>query len=308
MNMQADALLEGSIDLHSHGYPEISPDCQMRVEDVEAIQMAAQAKMRGYLIKSHMWPTVGRVYQLKNQIKDFDIWPSMCLNTSAGGFDPWITEAGLKQGVKLIWMPTWSSRNDIKREGFSHIMRTWLPSIAKMKPEDGLTIFDDAGKVIPQVKEIFALAKDSDVAVSTGHLSPEEGIALARVAQDMGFKKLIFCHPDSKTVGANMDHIREMARLNCYIEFCFLGLLPAYYRISAQEVITRMREVGAQRCIMTTDYFFEWATPPSEMMRAFIGTLLAKGATVEEVDWMARKNPCMLMNATDKARMATTTA
>jgi hypothetical protein len=26
MNMQADALLEGAIDLHCHGYPEISPD------------------------------------------------------------------------------------------------------------------------------------------------------------------------------------------------------------------------------------------------------------------------------------------
>jgi len=296
MNMQADALLEGALDLHCHGYPEISPDCKMRVEDVEAIQMAARAKMRGYLLKSHMWPTVGRVYQLKNQIKDFDIWPSMCLNTSSGGFDPWITESALKQGVKLIWMPTWSSRNDIKREGFSHLMKAWLPSINKMTPEDGLTIFDDASNVIPRVKEILALAKDYDVAVSTGHLSPEEGLALACECQKIGFKKLIFCHPDSKTVGATMDHIREMARMNCYIEFCFLGLLPAYYRISVQEVIKRIKEVGAERCILSTDSFFEWASPPSEMMRMFIGSLLARGISEAEIDIMARKNPCALLN------------
>jgi hypothetical protein len=65
MITQADRLLEGAIDLHCHGYPEISFDVKMRVEDLEAAQLAAQAKMKGFVLKSHMWPTVGRVYQMK---------------------------------------------------------------------------------------------------------------------------------------------------------------------------------------------------------------------------------------------------
>lgn len=300
--MQADELLEGAVDLHCHGYPEISFDVKMRVEDLEAIQMAARAKMRGYVLKSHMWPTVGRVYQLKNQIRElgikgFDIWPSMCLNTSSGGFSPWAAESALKQGVKVIWMPTWSARNDIQREGFSHWLKPWIPTLNKMTLEDGLTVFDSFGKVDQKVKEILALAKDYDVVVGTGHLSPEEGLALACESQKMGYKKLVFTHPDAKGVGATMDHIREMARMNCFIEFTFLGLLPASWRISLQEFCNRIKEIGAERCILTTDSFYEFAAPPVEMMRMFISSLLARGISAEEIDLMARKTPCALLNA-----------
>ena len=41
MVMEADRLLEGAIDLHCHGYPELSFDVRMRVEDLEAAQLAA---------------------------------------------------------------------------------------------------------------------------------------------------------------------------------------------------------------------------------------------------------------------------
>ncbi len=293
----ADQLLEGAIDLHCHGFPEISFDVKMRVEDLEAARLAAQAKMKGFVLKSHMWPTVGRVYQMKDKIEGVTVWPSMAINTSSGGFSPWIVESALKQGVKVLWMPTWSARNDIQRGGFSGLMKPWLKTISQMTPEDGLTIFDSSGGVDRKVREILALAKEYDVAVFTGHLSPEEGLALAREAKKMGIKKLVFCHPDSKTVGAQMEHIREMAGMNFFVEFTFLGLLPAFYRISIQEVVKRIKEIGAERSILTTDFFFEWASPPSEMMRMFISSLLAHGVTPEEIDLMARKNPSFLLNA-----------
>jgi hypothetical protein len=110
MITQADQLLEGAIDLHCHGYPEITLDVKMRVEDLEAAQLSAQARMKGFVLKSHMWPTVGRVYQLKNQIQGIEIWPSITLNDSVGGFSPGPQSPPLKQGAKVIWMPTWVQR------------------------------------------------------------------------------------------------------------------------------------------------------------------------------------------------------
>ncbi len=293
----ADQLLEGAIDLHCHGFPEISFDVKMRVEDLDAARLAAQAKMKGFVLKSHMWPTVGRVYQMKDKLEGITVWPSMAINTSSGGFSPWIVESALKQGVKVLWMPTWSARNDIQRGGFSRLMKPWLETINQMTPEDGLTIFDASGGVDRKVREILALAKQYDVAVFTGHLSPEEGLAVAREAKKMGIKKFIFCHPDSRAVGAQMEHIKEMAGMNFFVEFTFLGLLPAFYRISIQEVVKRIKEIGAERSVLTTDSFFEWASPPSEMMRMFISSLLAHGITPEEIDLMARKNPAYLLNA-----------
>jgi hypothetical protein len=268
----------------------------MRVEDLEAARLAAEAGMKGFVLKSHMWPTTGRVYQMKDKIQGVEVWPSLAINTSSGGFSPWIVESALRQGVKVVWMPTWSARNDIQRGGFSRLMKDWLKTINQMTPEDGLTIFNASGEVDGRVKEVLALLKEYDVAVFTGHLSPEECIALGKECQKIGLKKLIFCHPDSRAVGAQMEHIKAMAEMGFFIEFTFLGLLPAFYRISIQEVVKRIREVGAKQSVLTTDSFFEWASPPSEMMRMFISSLLAHGITAEEIDLMARKNPSAMLN------------
>jgi hypothetical protein len=296
MITQADQLLEGAIDLHSHGYPETSFDIKMRLEDVEVAELAAKAGMKGFVLKSHMWPTVGRVYLLKNQIKEIEVWPSITLNTSSGGFSPWATESALRQGAKVIWMPTWSAKNDLQRGGFSHFMKKYLPTLNQIEISDGLSVFNDSGEVDRKVKEILALAKEYDVIVSTGHLSAEEAVALGQEAKKIGLKKFIFGHPDSNSVGGQMEHIKAIAKMGFYVEFCCLGLLPPFQRISVQEICRRIKEIGANHSILTTDAFFEWAPPLSEMMRMFIGTLLDQGITKSEIEIMVRKNPGELLN------------
>jgi hypothetical protein len=296
MIAQVDQLLKGAIDLHSHGYPEISFDLKMRLEDLEVAELAAKAGMKGFVLKSHMWPTVGRAYLLRNQVKGIDVWPSITLNTSAGGFSPWVTESALRQGAKVIWMPTWSAKNDLQRGGLSHLMKKYLSTCDQIKVNDGLTVFNDSGEIDQKVKEILALAKDYDVVVATGHLSAEEAVALGREAKRMGLKKFVFGHPDSKSVGGQMEHIKAIAEMGFYVEFVFLGLLPPFQRISIQEVARRIKEIGANHSILTTDAFFEWTPPLSEMMRMFIGTLLDQGITESEIEMMVRKNPGALLS------------
>ena len=296
MITEADRLLEGAIDTHCHGYPEISFDVRMRSEDLEAFRLAAQAKMKGIVLKSHMWPTIGRVYQMKDKIEGIEVWSSITLNTSSGGFSPWVTESALKQGVKVIWLPTWSARNDLQRGGFSRLMKPWLPTLNRMKPEEGLSVFNSSGELDPNVKEILELAKDYDVAIFTGHISPQESLAVAREAKKMGFKKLLLSHPDSNAVGATMEQVKEFAGMGFFIETTFLGLLPAFWRISLKEICQRIKEVGARRWVLSTDAFFEWTPPPAEMMRMFIGSMLSAGMSADEVDLMVRKNPGELLN------------
>ncbi len=296
MITEADRLLEGAIDTHCHGYPEISFDVRMRTEDLEAFRLAAQAKMKGIVLKSHMWPTIGRVYQMKDKIAGIEIWSSITLNSSAGGFSPWVTESALKQGVKVIWLPTWSARNDLQRGGFSRLMKPWLPTLNRIKPEEGLTVFNSSGEIDQNVKEILALAKDYDVAIFTGHISPQESLAVAREAKKMGFKKLLLSHPDSNAVGATMEQVKQMAEMGFFIETTFLGLLPAFWRISLKEICQRIKEVGAKWWVLSTDAFFEWTPPPAEMMRMFIGSVLSGGMSADEVDLMVRKNPSELLN------------
>lgn len=112
----------------------------------------------------------------------------------------------------------------------------------------------------------------------------------------MGFKKLIFCHPDSRSVGGQVEHIKEMAEMNFFVEFTFLGMLPAFQRISLKEICRRIKEIGANHSIFTTDTFFEWTPPPSEMMRMFVATLLDQGITGDEIKTMIQRNPAELLS------------
>ncbi|MEA4846956.1 MAG: DUF6282 family protein [Clostridiaceae bacterium] len=295
--MDADLLLEGSIDVHCHCYPEFSNKHGMRLDDVENYRLAAAAKMKGIVLKSHMWPTIGRIYQMQDKVEGINMWSSIAMNTSAGGVKPWIAESALEQGVKVIWLPTWSARNDIERGGFSKIMKGILPTANKLTPEDGLYLLDENGALLNDVKEVIALAKDYDVAVFTGHISPKESMAVAHAAKDIGFTKLLLTHPDSNAVGGTVDHCREFANMDFFVETTFLGLMPAFWRISVKDLVSRIHDIGAEHWVLSTDSFFEWCAPTCEMMRMCIGTMLSGGCTFDEVDLMVRKNPAFLLNA-----------
>ena len=68
------------------------------------------------------------------------------------------------------------------------------------------------------------------MAVCSGLVSPTESIALADEAKEFGIDEIIFSHPDSNSVGADRQHIRDMCQLGAVCEFCALGCLPAALR------------------------------------------------------------------------------
>ena len=296
MDTRADKILEGAIDMHCHGYPEVAFDVKMRMEDLAWLKLAADAKMKAVVLKSHMWPTVGRVFYLKQLITDIEIIPSITLNLSTGGLNPWAVESAARQGAKVVWMPTWTAMNDLKRNGMSRFMRGYLKTLDKMKPEEGITVLDSSGHLVTPVKEILHLAKEKDLVVSTGHLSPEESLSLARFCKEIGFTKLIFGHPDSSSVGGTLDHVKEMAAMGSYIEFAFLGMLPAFQRIKPAQLIEMIMAAGPDHCILSSDYYFEWVPPPSEMMRMYIATLLDFEVSETDLKKMVCHNPALLFN------------
>src|SRR5215207_9008423 len=89
----ADELLQGAIDVHHHGYPEISFDLKTRYEDVDELRLARDAGMAAIVLKSHMWPTVGRAYHLRRLVPGIEPIPSITLNPIVGGFSPMAVES-----------------------------------------------------------------------------------------------------------------------------------------------------------------------------------------------------------------------
>lgn len=286
---QIDPLLQGAIDMHYHGYPEITLGVRARLDDVQVLEMARSMGMRGIVLKSQMWPSIGKVHFLRQQVAGIEPFGSIVLNSVVGGISPWVVDAAARQGAKVVWLPTWSSAHKLGLDGFSKFMKTWFPT---MTFEPGLSCLDPSGKLTPEAQSIIKLAKDMDLVLCTGHVSPNESLTVAQEAERIGFTKLIFTHPLSGSVGATLEQTKEMAKRGAYVELIALNI---FYGNALDKMLEFISAVGAKRCILSTDSFMEWVPPGPEFLRMFVGRLLISGIDEESLRMMVRDNPATLL-------------
>ncbi len=299
----SDQLLQGAYDVHMHAYPEFSNEVVVRMGNEEVARAARDAGMGGIILKSHFWPTtfmadvINKKFAAEenNPNPAFRAIGSITLNASSGGIEPWAAEAAIKMDARMVWMPTWSAANDIEGKKVSEYISAFVPSFDKYRKTGGVAILDANGGLIPNVREVLEVCKAADVAVATGHITWKESLALANAAKDMGFKKLVFTHPDSTTIGASLDVIKQMSDLGAYIELCALGLTSIYHRITTKEMGDIVRTVGAKKCVLSSDYFHEWAAPLPEQIRMIINSLLFAGVSFDDMRLIAKENAAWLL-------------
>jgi len=291
MRTRADELLEGAIDLHAHIHPQLLLNESGRLLDHEWAEAARNAGMRGFAMKSHLWPTMGQARLLSEMFPGIAAIGTITLNSNVGGLCPFSAESAVKLGAGCIWMPTFSATNDIR-------IGAYAPRIAaaiKHPPSgEGLRIHGDDEKTLPEIEAIMEIARDGDVIFSTGHLSAGEGVALARRAKEMGLTKFVFTHPLNKAVQACDAQMCEVAELGYTIEHCALGMFPLWQSLAPGRIAAAIRLLGAKRCIMTTDGQMDFNPPSPEMLRMFIATMLQLGVDKEDIEWMVKRNPAKL--------------
>src|SRR3546814_15752094 len=103
----ADRLVEGAIDFHHHGYPEISFALKSRHEDADELAIARAAAMAGIVLKSHMWPTFGRAYPLKPLSPDIEVITSIPLHPAVGCFSPFANASAALLVARYIYFSHW---------------------------------------------------------------------------------------------------------------------------------------------------------------------------------------------------------
>ena len=175
------------------------------------------------------------------------------------------------------------------------MMKTWFPSI---KNEGGLTCLDPSGKLKKEVRSIIKLSNELDLVLCTGHISPEESLAIAAESDRLNFSRLVFTHPLSASVNADFDQIEAMAGLGAYIEICALNVFYGNELVRAVDIIKRL---GANRCILSSDAFGEWVPPEPEFLRMLVGYLLISGISEEDIRIMICENPANLLSILPRA-------
>ena len=289
-----DELLVDAVDLHCHVDVEFSHTLfRKSLPEWEWLPRAQAAGMRAVLLKSHLWPTVAATPLLAQLYTGpVEVHTSVTLNPTSGGLDPWAVEAAAHMGARAVFLPTWGARNDRDSGGFHRRLASSFEYFDADRLST-LTITDESGALVDSVQEILRLVHERDLMLSTGHLSWQESLVLAAEAARLGYSRLVFGHPWSRSVRAPADAIREAARLGAYAEFCWPNISPG--RHDPAEVVAVIQDIGASRTVLSSDYFSGRNPSPADLLRMFLGALHDAGLSEQEVRAGAAVNPAALL-------------
>jgi Imidazolonepropionase and related amidohydrolases len=288
-----DEMMEGAIDVHCHIDFEFSAKERKREPEFQWLPKAEAMGMRGVVLKSHWWPTVNVVpYILMSAQTKVGLWSSVALNITAGGPNPCVIEACAELGGKMVFLPTWSARNDVEIKGFSNRIKLYYKNHTQLE-NPNYYFLDDKGKLIPRGSEIIECCKAHDLTLGMGHVSWQESLAFIEAARDMGFNRIVINHAHSHIIAMPLDAMKQAADMGAFVEVCWNALAPG--RMDSPELVQQLRAVGLRQVIASTDYFRPYSPNPAELFRMFLGMLHEGGLSKEEVKQVACTNPARLM-------------
>lgn len=293
--MDYQEILKQAIDLHIHIGPEMIP----RKFTLPELISYEKGKLRGVGVKNHFFPTIAMGgLSTQNKGEDFIVINSVVLNRYVGGFNPDIIKASaeLSERPIIVWFPTLhtekfllSQETEIPQEWIDPNLRgrITLRQSADVKP---LTILDSDEKLLEEVKEVLSVIKEQGAILATGHLSWQDSYELVKFASnEVGIKKIIITHPIYQKIAMPVSVQREMAQLGALIEHCYS--MYSIDKTPIREIAKQIKEVGATKCILSSDVGQIFSKSPSESLADFMTLLISEGITEEEIKTMLIVNP-----------------
>ncbi|MDE0396021.1 MAG: DUF6282 family protein [Gammaproteobacteria bacterium] len=268
-----EAELAGVIDLHVH----VAPDSRgpRSVNGFEAAQMARRHGVRAILIKNHFTETASQAYLVSEIVPGIDVYGGIVLNRAVGGINPVAVESMASTTGRLgrmVWLPTFDSEHN--------------------SPDSDNVAITRNGALLPEVVEVFDVMREYDLALATGHVSPEEALLAIRGARAAGIERIVVTHPASGLVDMSVEMQRAAADLGALLEYTVSAALSP----GSFEAFTRqIRDVGLEDVVLTTDYGQVGNPVPADGMRAILPRLRAAGFSQAEIDTMIRQNPARLL-------------
>ena len=266
-----DPDLLGVIDLHAHSGPD--PSFRPRlINDIDLARLYRRKGMRGFVLKNHYTPSAAFAELVMEEVGGIEVWGGVVLNRAIGGLNPdaikiMLTMQG-KRG-KIVWLPTWDAEYDDsrKREG---------------RPSVPVTTKD--GQLRPELADIFKLIADNDLTLATGHISPQESLAVIAAAQKAGVKKIIVTHPHMQR--ASEAQMKTMAGEGAILECIYSDL---------DDCAGMLKSIGAEHFVISSDLGQVGRPIHPDGMKTFIVHLRAQGITQMQIDLVSRINPAKLL-------------
>ena len=284
----ADSLMKGVIDMHVHTNPDLRT---RRYDDFELCDAAVRVGAWAIVIKTHLGYTANRAFltnrynRIVNGDNDFTMFGSVVLNRCVGGINPIAVENALKLGAKVVWLPTSSARNHLEKLG---------------KPTDDCVDVVRDGAIVPELQEVFALIKEHDAVLGTGHISVPEIFTVVKAAREAGLRKVVVTHPEWWIVNMSMeDQVKIVREYDVLLERCYaqnkgVGAGNGYISNLPGNLET-IQTVGYKNVLISTDGG-QVENPAWEIAEEqYLQYLIEHGIPREHVRYMSHDLPAWLL-------------
>jgi hypothetical protein len=273
--------LQGIIDIHAHVGPATEASLPRTFDAIEAAQLAARHGMRAINLKQHYLETASWAYFVSRIVPGIQVFGGIALNRSVGGLNASAVEqvATFKGGFgRVVYMPTFESEH-------------YNPGSPNAVP------VSRDGKLLPAVYDVLKVVAQYDMALSTGHSSPEESLLIIRAAKDAGVDRVYVQHPALSRINMSVEMQREAARMGALLEYVIGEALAN--REEFEHWTGLIRAVGPENVVIGTDLGQWGRSTPTDGYKVIIPRMLRAGFTQAELDTMMKTNPARLLGLED---------
>jgi len=275
-----DPAIVGAIDLHAHHDPDSYP---RQADAFEIARLAKERGLRGLVLKNHWTETAGLAYLVrKYATPGFEVFGAVTLDTPVGGVNPqavrYMVDVAGGYG-RIVWMPTHDSEHEVRYN------KEQRPFVAVSR----------AGKLLPEVHEVIALVAQHDLALATGHVTPEETLQILQAAKVAGVKRLIVTHPllDPQFTWMSIEQLKEAANLGAFIELTG-GAVTAEGE-PKRRALAAVKAIGASHFIVGSDAGLAGRPNHTDTLVRAAKSLRAAGVSDADLTLMFKDNPSYLV-------------
>jgi hypothetical protein len=292
-------LVRGAYDLHVHIWPDV---VERRIDDIGLARRFAELGLAGFVLKSHYNSTAERAAVVREAVPGVEVLGAIVLNRAVGGVNPVAVEIAAREGARKVWLPTVDSENErahLAAAGPDAKLPVWSKLEFELREKgigaDPVPVLDGAGRVLPETRDVLAVAAEHAMVLSTGHISATDALTVVNAALAEGVANVVVTHPDYPGQAISIDDQVELARKGGMIERCFTT--PYTGKCSWEQWIEGTRAVGPERTLLSSDLGQVKNPPVEDGLPLMAAKLLEAGFSEAEVRTMAVVNTRLLAGA-----------
>jgi microsomal dipeptidase-like Zn-dependent dipeptidase len=280
----------GVTDMHVHSHPDVFG---RNLDDIDVARIAKARGMRGIVLKNHVAETASRAALVMKVVPGVEVFGGVVLNKAVGGINPdaveWMHRTFGGRG-KMVWLPTFESDKHVKTFG---------------KPDAVGLVVAPGGKVTPEMEAILKTIARENLVLGTGHVHPEEIIAVVKRARELGVKSILINHALTNVPGLSMAQAKQVTDMGAMIEVCFLQFLAGpnaplpflthWTQVNAKHVAQAVKELGAGSVLISSDLGQSGNMVHPDGLEAAVAAMKKEGISDADIDTMMRKNPAKLL-------------